>query len=95
MCRKLKSASAACDLMMSISKMAGGTDDSMHRQIMGKLDSILHQFSREMHAAADVFHSQKVSLWFLSAQETLSHLFRLIPFPSKHVQQMQPRQICE
>ena len=60
-CRKLKSATAACDLLSSISKMAGSSDGVVQRQIMGKLDSILHHFSREMHAATDIFHNQKVA----------------------------------
>lgn len=40
--------------------MAGSSHDSVQKQIMGKLDSILHQFSREMHAVADIFHNLKV-----------------------------------
>ena len=40
--------------------MAGASDGAMQRQILGKLDSILHHFSREIHAAGDIFHENKV-----------------------------------
>jgi len=39
--------------------MAAGADAQMQQQIMGKMDTILHHFSREMHATSDVFHTHK------------------------------------
>lgn len=61
-CRKLRSATAACDLLSNMSRVAGDKEGIVQRQILGKLDSVLHHFSREMHAASDVFHAHKVAL---------------------------------
>lgn len=60
-CRKLKSASAACDLLTSFSDLASTTNSALQKQILGKVDTILRHFSREMHATSDVFHANKAN----------------------------------
>ena len=59
-CRKLKSASAACDLLASFSDLAATSNSALQKQILGKMDNVLRHFSREMHATSDVFHANKV-----------------------------------
>lgn len=59
-CRKLKSVSAACNLLASIAGMASASDVVSQQQILGKLDTVLHHYSREMHAIAEIFHTHKV-----------------------------------
>ncbi len=63
-CRKLRSADAAFELLESFKSIK--SRGAIRKQMMNKMNDILQQFRREIDTTTAIFHTLKVLLQFLA-----------------------------